>query len=428
MIILKNTVLVFSDNIKRDFESLWLICQLLKRNNIKTFILSRLTLNLFLQYFTPSILVLPTCKLLCAEQFKLLKTRKCIIIILEADANYKVLKTIEYVHPDIDYSFIDKILLWNEWTKNWLNNNRRVDHRKLIVVGLPRNQLNINTEDNAHLKKGIINIGILTRFEQLNVFDRRPPQELFTDKGGLTDIKLKRFHVDIDAMSIVVKLMNSLSKSGHNVSIRVHPNENTSTYQSFIKNNNLSISVDSTRTISEWLTQVDLVIGPFNSALVDSYIAKVPAICIDNMLDHKLEESYLHILESVYDSCYMPCNYDDLINLIYNNECVFRTSKLMDDVLLNMYSYSERQCKPIDNVVEIITDEINCSQNKSIHETLIHLTATIYLAILECFMVFKYMIKFLIQKPNSKEIFDFHYLNILHKPSQFIQNIFSSFK
>ena len=88
----------------------------------------------------------------------------------------------------------------------------------------------------------------------------------------------ERLPIDAEAFSISFKLMKKLVKNGFNVSVRPHPNENLEAYKKLKKYLGPLFSIDTSNSIHEWLSKVNVIFGTSSSAFTEAYLYNIPII------------------------------------------------------------------------------------------------------------------------------------------------------
>lgn len=331
---MKKIVVIHIDALRREFSSAWLLGEAFKEKGYNVFLTSRTSTDYFLRFVVPDILILSHPFLLPQEKIRKLRERGTKIYVTEVEGIVRVDHDISATYPEyIQFSNFEKIFVWNDWSKIWLEKNRKVKPDQIVVSGCLRNDLIRHIERKASNKK----IGILGRFELINPFDDRHP---FENLRTMEQRHIERWHVDLDSFLILRDLTRFLIENGYKVSFRPHPNEKIASYSIFKKFFGPSFEIDTNFDYYSWLQGLDKVVGTVSSAFLEPYFIGIPVVCIDRLFDYKGPPNLEEWRKRTREGSYVPKSVKELETL-----CLTSSLAPMRSEKLNSYIYELYQIK-----------------------------------------------------------------------------------
>lgn len=143
-------------------------------------------------------------------------------------------------------------------------------------------------------------VGIVSRFSMLNTSDKRsnfsavylgmktPGQVcVMFENSPDCDIEDLLYTEAID-LRILLQVMRAIDHDRFEISIRVHPREDRSQWQHFIKKHGFSASVaEWAEPFSAWLSGVDYVVAPPSTSFYDIFAHGKRPICIRDIVSHR---------------------------------------------------------------------------------------------------------------------------------------------
>ena len=329
-----------------------------------------------------------------------------------------------YSH-DFNYDVIKGLFVWNQWTKDWLLMNRNnINENKILVSGSVRTRI----KNNISIKDRIETVGILSRFEFINIFDDRHNFKLlikhYTQGGFWKNFKNKRWKYDLDYFLVCLSVIEMALKTGLKVSIRPHPNENIESYkyiQEFVKSElNGYLEVNTSPDYLNWLNNIDVLTGANSTAFAEAYLARLPIICLDGLVNASYLDDSDEWHQAHKEGAYYPKDSEELLGLLTRNNLLRKESNTYEEYLFQYYDLNNGDA--IDRrVSSIISHEDSFHNSKSVLRP-IWLRITSYWLDLSTIMqsAIKYLVKR--NKSNYFLIRLYHYNQFLHKPSKYMIN------
>jgi len=361
------SVVIHVDALRREFRADWLLAQRLRSEGYHIIFTSRMSTNDILKFYKPDFLILTHAFTLSQSELTAIKNSGTKIFVNEIEGVIDNELGVKTTYPDdIDYSVFSGIFVWNQWTRNWLYEHRKIGKNKVYVTGSIRNNcLSKKKQEPAH--NGERTIGVLSRFEFINVFDNRHNfvNLLSIDYGTeLYTSCIDRFNADMEAFCIITKITEGLVNLGNSVLIRPHPNENLESYRLIKEKYGDLLKVDDSLSIVEFLEKTDVVLSPVSTAYTEAYLLGIPVVSTDGIhKDHAETKTYSErVLGTMTKIAYKPKSIDEAVIMCNNAELAPIKSKEIDEFLNTYYSLNDNP-DPIQKIVEII----NSAQKESGH-------------------------------------------------------------
>ncbi|MBM9577324.1 hypothetical protein JWG45_09185 [Leptospira sp. 201903070] len=349
---MRKIVVIHIDALRREYSSAWLLGEAFKKQGYSVFLTSRTSTDYFLRLIVPDILILSHPFVLPQEKIRNLKEKGTKIYVTEVEGIVRVDHDISATYPDyIQFSNFEKIFVWNDWSKVWLEKNRKVKPNQVIVSGCLRNDLIQHIQKKASNKK----IGILGRFELINPFDGR---HAFENLRYMEQRHIERWHVDLDSFLIVRDLTRFLIDNGYKVSFRPHPNEKISSYAIFKNFFGPSFEIDTNFDYYSWLQGLDKVVGTVSSAFLEPYLIGIPVVCIDQLFDYKGPPNLEEWRKRTREGSYVPNTFKDLEKLCLDSSLAPKRSKKLDSYIYELYQMKNvSKSDSLHSIVAVIAEE-----------------------------------------------------------------------
>jgi surface carbohydrate biosynthesis protein len=250
---------------------------------------------------------------------------------------------------------IEKFFLWGKSHEKMLINAFPELKSKIITVGHPRYDDNCLKKMRL-LKKNKIRIGLISRFDKINIFDSRSNLELIYSNRKIPGKELLYFqslntnieddyHNSVLDLRVFMEIIDRLDANKYDVVLRIHPRENRNNWIKLIKSNNINISLSNyEEPFSHWLNDIDLVITPPSTCLYDCMLVGTNAILIDRVVKSRIN----HANETSDD-------FDPIFNY-------FTRPESMDQLMISISNYRNiiKSDPKIDgNLFRLLEDELN---------------------------------------------------------------------
>jgi surface carbohydrate biosynthesis protein len=336
----KPVIVIHIDALRREYFSCWLLGELFKERGYSVVLSSRISTHLLLKIITPDVLILS--HVFGLRQSDLIKLRKkdCRIYVNEVEGIVFDELGVSTTYPDdIEYGLFKDIFVWNTWTRDWMLKNRMVEEDQVKVVGSIRNSL-LDSKPSPTLRK----IGFLSRFEIINVFDRRHNfSNLLTinPESKLEDWYIDRCAIDSESFVLTKELIKKLIASGVAVSIRVHPNEDISSYDLLIDTFGPALEIDKSYDINEWLRDIAVIVGPLSTAFVEPLLQNKPVVSLDGLQSYHYRDKdrFKTVLGQLSKYVYLPHSLDEALDLCMNVDKPYCDIRNIDVFFNDMYAF-----------------------------------------------------------------------------------------
>ena len=422
-----NIVVIHIDTFRREYFASWMLGQKLKKEGFKIIFTSRHSTERLLKIFSPNIFITTHTNTINTRVIKKLKKSGTKVFVNEAEAaNVNLQVSLHYLkydnnHEEIDYNLFSGIFLWNDFTLNWLLKNKNINKKKLYVTGSIRKskycEISKKNESN-------FTVGFLSRYELINTYDNRHIFdnliEIDPEKGDYL-WWYERLPIDAEAFSISFKLMKKLVKNGFNVSVRPHPNENLEAYKKLKKYLGPLFSIDTSNSIHEWLSKVNVIFGTSSSAFTEAYLYNIPIISSTKIQNFNFKnDDYLDMNDNFDKAAYLPNSTSEAYDMCIDKKLQPKKSSEIDYFLDDFYSIKVK-IDPIDKIVEVL----NCHNNKpKLIGSISYIFQYLFVLVCDLLLVFKYII-LLRSYSKLKMINNYNYNRLFHRPTRFMKNLFN---
>jgi len=355
---MKPVVVIHVDSFRREYVSSWLLGQKFKQAGYRVILTSRTSTTYLFRVFTPDIVILSHVFTLSAAELTGLITRDVKVYINEVEGVIDDEACIASTYPAgyINYELLAGIFVWSQWSRDWLIEYRNIDPQRVHAIGSIRNSVVIKRKES----KSVLVVGILSRFELINTFDGRHNFEnllAIDPENEAMRWYYDRCAIDAEAFSIISKMIGILTAKGIAVSLRPHPNENVSSYWLLKHKFGPLFSIDPSYDLTEWLSNVSVVMGPTSSAYTEAYLARVPIVSTQGIQNcHYSGEDRIKIISAFSQAAYMPNTVNDAIQL-----CVNPLLQPIDSAALNAYFESfysiSNKTDPINAIISTVVSD-----------------------------------------------------------------------
>ena len=171
--------------------------------------------------------------------------------------------------------------------------------------------------------------------------------------------------IDVES---TLKVISALEKTGHNISVRIHPKENFDAWKGLLRNSKLNAEVSSpSQPITSWLNNVDYLIGPPSTSYYDAVMLGVTPISISNLDSRRsqfvgeLWEDNNHLMAQVFT----PKTITELVDYVTAGKENFGNREILN-VLEDEASFPNCETS-LDKLVSICIDMVPVFSNREIH-------------------------------------------------------------
>lgn len=414
--------LVHVDTLRREYTSAWLLAQELGARGYRVLLTSRLSTGLMLKCIVPDVVVLTHTFTLPNQVKRLARARgtRIYVNIVEEVMEDETYMSIMY-RPDVEVENFDGVFVWSSWARDWVVKNTKLDASRVHCVGSIRNSVLKHLPQRS--KTGVV--GILSRFESLNTWDRRHP---FIDLMGIdaedtsnvdTRYYFEKKLIDAEAFSLTSKLIRQLLAHGKKVALRPHPNEFKDSYQLLEKEFGPNLIIDSSKDICEFLSGLDVVAGPVSSAYTEAYIAGIPIVSLHRIQRYSYRDREIYeSLDRLSEAAHLPGTVADAVQLCLQPDLKPQRSAGLDQYLDAFYSLRGHP-DPVGDVTDVIARE-QSQLSGFTHRS--NLLAPVVLLVIDILRLIQ-SVSFGRRKMPLAVLRQYHYNGLLHKPSSFMRRL-----
>ena len=423
-----NIVVIHIDTFKREYFASWVLGQKLKKEGFNVLLTARHSTERLLKIFSPNIFIATHSFTIDIHLIKKLKKRGTKVFVNEAEAtNENHTVSLSYPkydnnHEKMDYKLFSGIFLWNNFTLSWLLKNKNIKRENLHLTGSIRKSKYCEISKRNESK---FTVGFLSRYELINTYDNRHPfDNLMTIDPEEEDYLwyYERLAIDSEAFSISFKLIKKLVKSGYNVSVRPHPNENLEAYKKLKKYFGPFLSIDTSYSINEWLSKVNVIFGTTSTAFTEAYLSNILIISSSKIQNFNFQRNnaYVNFNDNFDLAAYTPNSINEAYDMCVDKKLKPKKSSKMDYYLDEYFSIKSK-IDPVDKIVEVL----NFHKNKpKLMGFLYYIFQYLFVLFCDLLLVFKYII-LLRSYSKLKMINNYNYNRLFHKPTSFMKNLFN---
>lgn len=340
MSIRTNVVFLYSDSLKRDFSTCYILKEKLKKSGIKSIICSRRNLNKFLKLVVPKkLFLIGQIDIIPQKIIKYSNRGKSEIYFMPSEG-YTAERIYNATYPNNNiYNHISSIYFWGPNPFNWFKKNRKIDDlKKLKNIGCVKIPIAKAYSENKNPSN---KIGFIGRFCSFNDLYQRSLMEFFSYESTNAEIDqlTARVRVETESLSFYLKaFQNIFENSNFTISYRPHPNENLNEYRFFLKKYKDRFELNYDYDVADWFSKCSKVVGLASTSFVDASIIGTPIISIDNLVKTSTQTSiYNPGLTPLYFSSYNPENLNDFFELLNKENLKPIKSKNFNDFLKKNY-------------------------------------------------------------------------------------------
>ncbi len=421
-----NIVVIHIDTYKREYLGSWLLGQKLSKEGFNVLLTSRHSTKRLLKIFSPNIFIATHSYTIDNRLIKKLKKRGTKVFINEAEAT-NVNHTISLSYPKydnnndkMDYNLFSGFFLWNKFTLNWLLKNKNINRKNLHLTGSIRASKYSNI---SKKNEGKFTVGFLSRFELINVYDKRHNfDNLMTiDPEGEEYLwYFERLSIDSEVFSISFKLIKKLVKNGYKVSMRPHPNENLEAYKKLKKYFGSLFSIDTSASINEWLSKVNVVFGTTSTAFTEAYLFNIPIISSSKIQNFNFQRNndYLDMNNNFDRAAHTPNSINEAYDMCIDKKLKPKKSIEIDRYLEEFYTLKNK-IDPIDKIINVLNFHMN---KPKFMGYLLYIFQYLFVLLCDLLVILKYLI-LLRSFKKLKIIKNYNYNRLFHKPGTFAKKL-----
>lgn len=337
MAILTNVIFLYSDSLKRDFSTCYIIKKKLDKSGIKSIICSRRNLNKFLKILIPK-------KLFLIGQIDIIP-KGIINSVIKGNSKIYFMPAEGYgfdseydvMYPDdYTYNHLTSIYFWGEHPYRWFKKNRKIDDiNKLKITGYNKFPINrAYSEKNTRDKN---KIGFIGRFPATNDLYKRSNVWFFLieDLNKEIDKTLSRSQTETKALWLYMKVFKRIFESSNiTISYRPHPNEDPETYNILSNKFGKRFELNNDYDVADWASKCCKIVGLASTTFIDASMTNTPVISIDKLIDTTDKTAEFDpILKSVYDSSHNPDNMNDFFSILFDKNLNIVKNRKFQEVL-----------------------------------------------------------------------------------------------
>ena len=419
------TVIIHTDAVRREFAGNWVLAQALSRHGYSVSLTSRYTTERLLKIVHADIVIVSHAFTLSVKQLRILKKRGTKIFVMDVEGNYEWDDAISTTYlKNTEFNLFAGFMVWNRWTKDWLLKNRSVDEDKIHVTGSIRTSIyrHITTKKSDSKKT----IGILGRFETINIFDSRHNFSLLTkhhdqdknmEKGKYwRAFKLRRWKYELDLFSVCMDVIDLAIRKGYKINIRPHPNENVESYNIIKQYFGESVEIDTNHDYIDWLTNIDVLVGAISTAFSEAYLANIPIIGLNKMIDDHYLDGYVEWTDVNEESAHCPSTIEGIDSLLSSIVQPKKSKRFLN--YLEKY-YDLKNGDAIERVISVITKNDTATKLNIFKVVWFRLASNA----IDIFFFLYALLGSVVKKNQYKKLKLYNCNRFMHKPSNFMKNI-----
>jgi surface carbohydrate biosynthesis protein len=261
---------------------------------------------------------------------------------------------------------VDKFFLWGEWHQKVMTEASDGVAHKFIKIGHPRHdKLCLGNNDAGGMKKQK-QIGLVTRFDLLNIYDDRHnfeavygamtygrPEEYWYEEGLNVE---DRFYTTVQDLRLFFEIIEGLDKDDNIINIRVHPRENYDNWQKFIMKHKLNVNLAPRwEPFARWIKSQDYIIAPPSTSFYDCAVLGKSAISIGKISEKRVTHQYRNSddFDPILEYFLQPESLDELFDLVSSKPVELDLSTKHKKLLAQEVGFPESK-----NSLEYLRDEV----------------------------------------------------------------------
>ncbi|TGN18791.1 surface carbohydrate biosynthesis protein [Leptospira idonii] len=325
------TVLIHCDHKRRDSGSAFLIAFFLRKLGYNTILGSRLTSKSLYYLFRPELVLLTHPGGLFTPEEMEEAAKHTVFVLLHPESSgmlkHAMIDHMRGGDASIGNAYtknISKVFTWGEQLKDWVVGAKLYPKESVEAIGCPRYDFYL--DDSGHgSRSGLAMMSSftgITTFDNRNVFllldqGRNLGGTYYSVKGGYEDLfwtsaAFARVYLEfLDIWCFDLKLP---------VHFRSYTLENFNDILYFKEKYKPYLSLDKDTPFAGWLQKRGGNVFCYSSSVIESIISKVPYICVQGLIEERLEyhqprKELIDVRGEIYDYTYKPKSMEEFVDL-----------------------------------------------------------------------------------------------------------------
>jgi len=335
-----NVIFLYTDSLRRDFSTCYILQETLQALGYKTFICSRRNFLRFIRFVLPAKLFIIGQVNMLEDSFFLRENQKegNEVFFMPAEGFAADEEYITMYPEDIDYSILNAVFFWGKNSLKWFSDHRTIDdNAKLIRAGYARLPIAREYDHLVNIKAK--RIGFVGRFPAINDLYERSVMSFFlneTTERGRSQL-VGRLNSESNAILCYLNLFDYIiNETDYIISVRPHPNEDASVYDALLNRYKGRVEINNVFDVAEWMAGCNMIVGLASSSFIDAHLVGTPVICLDKLLNS--QESTLHFdpaLKWMYESCYLPDDISEVHTLLQSDQLEALSNETFNELIDN---------------------------------------------------------------------------------------------
>ena len=379
MIHTNKPIIIYVDNLRRDYLVADTLRQYLEKKRHKVFLVSRINYSFCLKYIqTDLVIIVKNYFQTFSPKVLGFINKKTTVILVDAEGAQTPerckfwLEVYKMNVTDLSKR-CDKIFTWNQNFINFMSKEINVPESKYSPSG--SSKVNLAITCSKFLKKTERDsIGIIGRFLMINDFASRTTLENMSRAFYEKDEFKMGSKGEILSLYVYLELIEELIKNtNYKISIRPHPNEKISSYKEILKKypDRITLS-EKYEDFIEWMFKQDKLICTPSTSIIEPIICKIPIISIHNIVQGTTLRSYIeHMLDSFLTMVDAPSNIKDLIDIVKQKKIVTKNETKEYIQARNLYYNIDKDAstgvKGFLDVIDYINNNFVADRNNKIN-------------------------------------------------------------
>jgi len=380
------TVLIYADHRRRDAPSALLISFYLKKLGYNTVIGNRITSKALFYKLKPDLMINTHPNAVFTPNELKNAAKDCIFILMHPESSGMQREAmIDHMRGgsveigDTYTRHYSKVLTWGPQLKEWIVNEGLYSHDKVEVVGCPRYDFYLSTDNSVKSGK----LGIMSSFTGISNFDNRNMFELINSGRGMHDIHYGKnggYEDYLWTSAAYIRLfLEFLDKwcleKNNEIILRPYTLENIDDFSFFTNRYGEYLTLDSNTFFPKWLSNLSANVYCYSSSVIESIISEVPYINLQGIIEERLEfhqpkNIILDQRGDIYNFTYKPESIDELVEMTQKavSGDLDMHTKLIDspelkDMLWRFYGWPQK--KPSSEIVASIVNDLLSEKSKN---------------------------------------------------------------
>jgi surface carbohydrate biosynthesis protein len=224
---------------------------------------------------------------------------------------------------------IDKFFLWGEGHLRIMTEASPGAAHKFTIIGHPRHDKLCLGNKNADSMIKQKQIGLVTRFDLINIFDDRHNfEQIFLNKSIGREYQYwyeegldaeDHYYCAVQDLRLFFEIINRMDKDANKINIRVHPRENYDNWQKLIIKHNLNVHLSSRwEPFAHWIKSQDYIIAPPSTSFYDCAVLGKSAISIGKISGKRVLHQARNSddFDPIFEYFPQPESLDELFDLV----------------------------------------------------------------------------------------------------------------